>query len=576
MKVISTFWQFLDSKKKITFFIIIILSIVQTFLEMVGIAAAIPFVTLLLNPEALSEIEIISNFIDIKKYSVEDNLIVFFCVIFFLIFLIKNILIFFTNKLINNFVFSLRSDLFSNLMNKILHQEYLFFVKKGISKIFNITFNEVNIFSTIFVRPLIILFTELFVTLGIIFLVIITGNKDSLLLIIPVLVFVFLLLKYFNRSIKKWAKIRIESNENIVNSNLNLVYGIKEILLYGKIKDTLQQFNRTLHSLQDIDIKNSTISTVPKILLEQSVILIFIIIIILMGYFDKTNDQIIIILSFYLAAAYRLVPSINKIFVTYQQIKFGKPSIPKIMEFFELKKNDLIFNTPDLSQPLNFEKFVKLENIKFNYEDREDLFDELNLTIYKNKITGIHGESGTGKSTIINILTGLIKPREGKIIIDEQIQDFSEKIRKYQNLFSVTSQDSYLLNGSIKENIIFGSTTDLSNEKIDQALNFSCLKETISDFPNGIESQIGHSLKQLSSGQKQRISIARSIYNNRSILIFDEATNALDEKNEKTIFDNIKKLKGKKTIIIISHNLENLKICDKIFKLENKKLKEIS
>ena len=140
----------------------------------------------------------------------------------------------------------------------------------------------------------------MFVTLGIIFLVIITGNKDSLLLIIPVLVFVFLLLKYFNRSIKKWAKIRIESNENIVNSNLNLVYGIKEILLYGKIKDTLQQFNRTLHSLQDIDIKNSTISTVPKILLEQSVILIFIIIIILMGYFDKTNDQIIIILSFYL------------------------------------------------------------------------------------------------------------------------------------------------------------------------------------------------------------------------------------------------------------------------------------
>ena len=542
---------------------------------MIGIAAAIPFVTLLLNPEALSEIEIISNFTDIKKYSVEDNLIVFFCVIFFLIFLIKNILIFFTNKLINNFVFSLRSDLFSNLMNKILHQEYLFFVKKGISKIFNITFNEVNIFSTIFVRPLIILFTELFVTLGIIFLVIITGNKDSLLLIIPVLVFVILLLKYFNRSIKKWAKIRIESNENIVNSNLNLVYGIKEILLYGKIKDTLQQFNRTLHSLQDIDIKNSTITTIPKILLEQSVIFIFIIIIILMGYFDKTNDQIIIILSFYLAAAYRLVPSINRILVTYQQIKFGKPSIPKIMEFFRLKKSDIFIDVSNTSQSINFEKFIKLENIKFSYEGRDDLFNEINLTINKNDIIGINGESGTGKSTIINILTGLIKPREGKIIVDGQIQDLSKKIRKYQSLFIVTSQDSYLLNGSIKENIIFGSTIEQSNEKIDQALNFSCLKETIADLPDGIESQVGNSLKELSSGQKQRISIARSIYNNRSILIFDEATNALDEKNEKIIFNNKKKLKGKKTIIIISHNLENLKICDKVYKLENKTLKNI-
>ena len=243
------------------------------------------------------------------------------------------------------------------------------------------------------------------------------------------------MLKYINRSIKKWGNIRIESNEKIVNSNLNLVYGIKEILLYGKIKDTLDQFNSTLSSLEDIDIKNSTITTIPKILLEQSVIFIFIIIIILMGYFDKTNDQIIIILSFYVAAAYRLVPSINKIFVTYQQIKFGKPCIPKIMEFFELKKTDLFINTQNLSKPLNFEKYIKLENIKFNYENRDDLFEKLNLTINKNEIIGIYGESGTGKSTIVNILTGLIKPREGKIIIDEQIQDFSEKFENIRIYF---------------------------------------------------------------------------------------------------------------------------------------------
>lgn len=573
MIIKDNFWKLLENKQKALFLIIIFLSLIQAFLEMIGIAAAIPFVTLLLNPDALAEIKIISNFIDIEKYSVRGNLVIFFCGIFFLIFLIKNILIFFTNKLIYYFVYSLRSKLFSNLMDKILRQEYLFFVKKGISKIFNITFNEVNVFSMNCVLPLIILLTELLVTTGIIFLVIITGNKDSLLLIIPILLFVVVLLKYVNRSIKKWANTRIESNEKIINSNFNLVYGIKEILLYGKIKDTLDQFNDSLHSLQEIDLKNSTITAIPKILLEQSVIFIFIIIIILMGYFGKTNDQIIIVLSFYLAAAYRLVPSINKIFVTYQQIKFGKPSIPKIMEFFRLKKNDIYIDTPNSSQPLNFEKFINLENIKFNYEDRDDLFDEINLTINKNEIIGINGESGSGKSTIINILTGLIKPREGKIIVDGQVQDSPEKIRKYQNLFTITSQDSYLLNGSIKENIIFGSTAEPSNEKINQAINFSCLQETIADLPNGIESQVGHSLKQLSSGQKQRISIARSIYNNRSILIFDEATNALDEKNEKIIIENIKKLKGKKTIIVISHNLENLKICDRVFKLENKKLK---
>lgn len=573
MKTIINFWAFLDKKKKFFFLIIVLLTIFQAILEMIGIAAAIPFVTYLLNPEALQEVEFVSNLIDLKKYELNNNLIFSFCLIFFSIFLFKNIVILLTNKIIFNFVFSFRSKLFSDLMDKILHQEYLFFVKKGISKIFNITFNEVNVFSVNIVRPLIVLFSELLVSTAIIFLIIITGNLKGLFFTIPILLFVMLALKLINKSIKKWAHIRIESNEKILNSNLNLIHGIKEILLYGKIKNTLNQFNNTLNSLQDIDIKNNVVTSIPKILLEQSVVLIFIIIILIMYHFNQTNDQIIITLSFYLAAAYRLVPSINKIFVSYQQIKFGKPSVPKIMEYYSLKKNNLNIETSNNYKELDFQKTINLNNINFNYDNRDNLFKDLNLTINKNEITGIYGESGSGKSTIINILTGLIRPTEGKIFIDGENQLKLDDVRKYQNLFTITSQDTYLLNGTIKENITFGSNHKVSENRIIDALGFSCMVETLEDFPERLDTQVGSNLKQLSSGQKQRISIARAIYNNRQILIFDEATNALDEKNEKIIFQNIKKLKGKKTVIIISHNLENLKICDHIFKLENKTLK---
>ena len=570
MDVFKTFWNFLDNKKKIFFFVIVFFSIIQTIFEMIGIAAAIPFVTYLLKPESLKDLPYISNYLDINNISSEGNLMIIFCLIFFSIFLIKNFIIIFTNKISYNFIYSFRSNLFSNLLQKILHQEFLFFVKKGISKIFNTTFNEVNMFSVNIIRPFIIMLTELLVSIGILFLIIITGNVKGLILIFPAMVFVGLILKSLNKSIKSWALIRIENNEKIINYNLNLINGIKEILIFGKIKKIVEQFNNSLKSLEIVDVKNGVVTSYPKVLLEQSVILIFIVIILLMNRMGETNDDIIVILSFYLAAAYRLVPSINKIFISYQQIKFGKPSIAKIMEYYNLEKvNKFIENQ---NNSIGFQNKIILKNISFSYQKDREIIKNLNLEILKNKIVGISGKSGSGKSTIVNLLTGLIKPSEGKIIIDKKNITNPIDLRIYQNLFSITSQDTYLVDGTIKDNIIFGSNEQNSLDKLEFAIKFAQLESMINESSDGIETYIGSSIKQLSSGQKQRISIARAIYSDRSILIFDEATNALDQENEKIIINNLANLKLKKTIIIISHNPDNLKICDTIFKLENKYL----
>ena len=160
---------------------------------------------------------------------------------------------------------------------------------------------------------------------------------------------------------------------------------LKEILIFGKIKKILEQFNDSLKSLENVDVKNGIITSYPKVLLEQSVILIFIVIILLMSRMGETNDNIIVILSFYLAAAYRLVPSINKIFVSYQQIKFGKPSIPKIMEYYNLKKTNKFIENYETNNSLEFENKIILKNISFNYKNDKNIFKDLNLEISKIK-----------------------------------------------------------------------------------------------------------------------------------------------------------------------------------------------
>ena len=279
-----------------------------------------------------------------------------------------------------------------------------------------------------------------------------------------------------------------------------------------------------------------------------------------MYYQGKSNDGIIITLGFYLAAAYRLVPSINKIFVAYQQIKFGKPSIPKVLEFYNLEQKDNNIQTID-EIDFKFAEKIILKEIDFEYRKHNTIIENLNLEINKNEIIGIFGNSGVGKSSLINIVTSLLKSKTGKIFVDGiEVKTFTD-FKRYKNLFSISSQDTFLIEGSIRDNIILGSKNKIKEENLEFAIDFSQIKKITNNLPEGLETNIGSNLKQLSSGQKQRISISRSIYSNRKILIFDDTTNALDEESEEQIFENIRKLKSNKTIIIITHNkkkFENL------------------
>ena len=209
------------------------------------------------------------------------------------------------------------------------------------------------------------------------------------------------------------------------------------------------------------------------------------------------------------------------------------------MEYYNLKnkiskshvsKNQIINENKQKTLSSN----IELKDISFAYPNSDTVLKNINIKINKNEIVGIFGESGSGKSTLINILIGLIKPTQGSLYLDGNNIVSDEDMRQYQNLFSISSQDSFLINGSIKDNIIFGSNSEISNDKLNEAISDACLVNTIQDMKYGLETDVGLTLKKLSSGQKAKnFSLARCFYLNKDIMIFDEATNALDEQNEK-------------------------------------------
>ena len=571
MNIFFNFWSFLDLKKKLLFYLIVFFSSVVAFFELLGISAVIPFAAFLLNPDALIEFEIISKFVDLSFLKKNNkDLIYIFGGIFFLIFLVKNLMIIFTLRFIYYFIFNFRSEIYSNLLSKILHQDYLFFVKNGYSKILNVLMSQIDNYSLNVVRPIITIISELLVFFGIIILIFYLNLIDGLLLTLPLIIIIGLILKQINKSIKFWSNERIINNENLISMNYNFINGIKELFLFGNIQELQNKQSKTFKKLENIDINNNTITALPKAMLEQSMVLVFIFILIYMISLGEKYDDIIIILSFYLAAAYRLVPSFNKIFISYQGLKFGKPSYAHIIKYYNLNKKNYYLDDKD--KKIKFNSNIEIKNISFYFKEDLKIFEKLDFKICKNETIGILGESGSGKSTFITLLTCLIKPLRGQIFVDGQEIKSLEEIRKYQNLFTISSQDSFLPVDTIKENIIFGSNGEISEKRLKEAVKFARLENFIDKIPNGINADIGTNIKQLSSGQKQRISIARSIYSDRDILIFDEATNALDKENEKQIFKNLKNLKTKKTIIIISHDPDNLKMCDKILKVENKNL----
>ena len=564
---LNNFLTIFAKEKKIKYYYFLFFNLFIAFLEMLSLGILFPILSLIVDPNFI---------IEIKKYNINfindltlNQILISFLFLLMMLFLIKNILIGLLSWAQIKYSLYLQNEVATTLLKKYIYSNYLFHKSNDSSKFIRILNNDSFAVITGFIIPSFFFFTEVFIFLGI---VILLGYYEINGLIIASFFFVvsFLIYKKFSRKLKEHGILR-QNNETLkIKYVTNIFEGIKEILFYKK-----QSFFYRLY--RDVNLKvNSSqaflegVKILPRLLLETIGIFIFCFVMVSLIFTGKDLVKLVPIFGVYVVAGFKILPSLNRIIGAAQQMRFNKTYLDSVIfeYFFELDNKKIVKNEKNTYKKINFNNKIELKDICFDYKTKyreKSVLKNLNLTFEKNSITAIVGRSGSGKSTIVDILLGLIKQDSGEILVDGKNIDID--ISKLK--IGYVPQSNFLLNDTIKQNIALGnSDKDINLEKINKAIKLSSLVYDFNHSNLSLDSFVGQKGLQISGGQAQRIAIARSLYEDPEIIIFDEATSSLDKSTEKEIFENMLILKKTKTILLVTHNDRILKYCDKVISLK--------
>lgn len=551
--------------------IIFILTILAAILELVGIGIIIPILNIFAGNNFLKYANYFEFLTNIRKEEILSLLLILLIFVYFLKFFLLKTLIYKQNDLSHRLFTNISRKIFKNY----LYENFEFHLKKNSSELIRNIQGESNLFSFGIIFPLVRLLSEILIFFSICTLLIVYNWQSSIITIVLMSSVGFFLLKFTNKKLKQWGKKRQLHSELVLKQLQQSFSGIKEIILNNLEKIFLDKFH--YHNLENAIAGRNKDTTVqlPRLILELVGVTTFIILTIFLLSAGKTISETFVTIGVFFFAATRLLPSISKIAQSVQTIKFNAVVVDLIyseLKDFENNKNNREYKT---SQKNNFEfKNINFENVSFSYFERDiKVLNDINIEIIKGDKIGVVGKTGSGKSTFLNLLCGLLKPNQGKIKINTNI-DLKESLFFWQKKIAYVPQNVSILDESILFNIALENDLNKINlEKINEILKTVDLYDYIYSLQKNIYELAGENGKNFSGGQCQRIGIARALYKNVEIIVLDEATSALDEITETKILEKIFEKKAF-TIVTISHRKNSVKDCNKIFEIKDKTLKQ--
>lgn len=567
---INNLLEYLPKQRKFQFYLLITIFISSALLEALNVVLIVPLISIIQDINNLENFMIIKRLINIIKLSETNEIYFYISFLFILITVSCGLLKLLSNKLLFHFCSIVESDVREKIFSNNLYQSYQYHLNKSSAEALSIITQKTH-----FLFGLLTSFLSVLSSIALLITIVISLFliEPLIISIIVLIISTILIIIYFvqQKKISEMAKTISEKQFLIIKNFQSALGNIGEIILYSIQKKFIKKFDESSKNLSLSLATTRVISESPRIYLEYIIIIIFAFSLYLFTV-DNENIQIdLAVVSLFGFAGLKILPLFGRIYNGLASIK----SLAKVFEdIMEILKNSKVSNTKnDDVEKLEFNKSIKLSNISYSYIDdnknEKEVFKRFNLEIKKNTIVGIKGRTGKGKSTLGKIILCLLDPYEGYIEIDETKINSNNK-NSWQNKISLIPQKVFLDDNTILKNITLAvDTDDINIELVKEAAKEAEILEFIQSLPNKFNEIVGEDGVRLSGGQRKRIGIARAFYRNSQILLLDEPTNELDVDTEAKIIKTISGFKNKKTIIMITHRMETLKICDKIIDLDN-------
>ena len=572
MKTYKKLYYLLSPNERKRGLIVVLLTLLMGIIDSFGAASILPFLALLSNPKVLEENIFLLNLKKLTGIYEYDNFLFFLGICVFILLLFSSISKIISNYALLRFTGLREYSVGKRLLKIYLLQPYAWFLSRNSSDIAKNLLSEINVVIRNGLMALMNLISSLIICFSMILIMLILTPKLTISTFSFFLVCYFFFYKISNKFLLKLGKQQISSNRERFDA-VNEVFGaIKQVKLSGLEKEYLDRFGTPSLEYASNTSLARIIGFLPRYLLEIIAFGGLMLGILFLMRLHGDINYILPSIGLYTYSSYRILPALQILYQSLASIKNATPAIDNLYEDF--KRLEIINFHKIKNIEFSFNKSIKLRDIYFKYPDKKNyILKNINFKINANEVTGFVGFTGSGKTTLIDLILGLLKPNKGDILIDELPLD-DNLYPSWQNKIGYVPQNIYLSDKTIASNIAFGfQEQDFDFQRIRQVAKLSLIDSFIeNELPNGYNTIVGERGIRLSGGQRQRIGIARALYKSPNLLILDEATSALDNITEKKVINNLYKLNQEMTIIIIAHRLTTVLKCDQIFLLDKGKI----